>query len=148
MSRLPFKNSSKENTPLRKIVANTPEILDSFKQMDEAIAKELDSELMELTRVRVAVNNNCKYCKSLSLIDLDVRKRESILQNNESMDLSERENVALELVDHIMAYHGELSEILFQKLKKNFTNEEIIALLFQIGQKNAGGWFNIAMKIG
>src|SRR5699024_11387485 len=94
MSRLPFKNSSKENTPLRKIVATTPEILDSFKQMAEAIAKEPGSELMELTRVRDAVNNNCKYCKSLSLIDLDVRKRESILQNNETKDSSEEEKGA------------------------------------------------------
>ncbi|RXT03881.1 hypothetical protein [Ammoniphilus sp. CFH 90114] len=55
--------------------------------------------------------------------------------------------MALELTDHIMAYHGQLPEELYQRVKKHFTDQEIIALFWQIGSKNAANWFLIAMQI-
>ncbi|MEW9670003.1 carboxymuconolactone decarboxylase family protein [Ammoniphilus sp. 3BR4] len=61
--------------------------------------------------------------------------------------MTEREKAALELTDHIMAYHGQLPEELYQKVKLHFTDQEIIALFWQIGSKNAANWFLIAMQI-
>ncbi|WP_227940002.1 hypothetical protein [Alkalihalobacillus deserti] len=46
-----------------------------------------------------------------------------------------------------MAYHGLLPEDLYQKVKTYFTVQEITALFFQIGSKNAANWFLIAMQI-
>ncbi|WP_167577900.1 hypothetical protein [Ammoniphilus sp. YIM 78166] len=51
------------------------------------------------------------------------------------------------MTDHIMAYHGQLPEELYQRVKKHFTDQEIIALFWQIGSKNAANWFLIAMQI-
>ncbi|WP_047151140.1 carboxymuconolactone decarboxylase family protein [Aneurinibacillus tyrosinisolvens] len=61
--------------------------------------------------------------------------------------LSDRERAALELTDQIMAYHGVLPEELLERVKEHFTTQEIIALLWQIGSKNAANWFIIAMQI-
>src|SRR5699024_9925557 len=118
-----------------------------FIQMDQAIAIVLDADLLELTRLRIATNNECKFCKNIILHEIDTKKRNSIISKNEISGLSIRENLALELVDKIMAYHGNISDEFFEELKKHFTSEEIIALLFHIGHKNTGGWFNIAMLI-
>jgi len=46
-----------------------------------------------------------------------------------------------------MAYHGQLPEELYQRLTKHFSDEELIALYFQIGSKNAANWFIIGMGI-
>jgi alkylhydroperoxidase family enzyme len=46
-----------------------------------------------------------------------------------------------------MAYHGQLPDDLYNRLTEHFTQEEIIALYFQIGSKNGANWFIIAMGI-
>lgn len=61
--------------------------------------------------------------------------------------MTERETLALELADQIMAHHGKLPEDMYQKLKRVFSDEEMIALFWQIGTKNAANWFLIAMNI-
>ncbi|KZE64027.1 hypothetical protein AWM68_13035 [Fictibacillus phosphorivorans] len=62
-------------------------------------------------------------------------------------ELSDRQRLALELADHIMAYHGQLPDELYNRLTQHFSREEIIALFFQIGSKNGANWFIIAMGI-
>lgn len=46
-----------------------------------------------------------------------------------------------------MAYHGDVPYELWQIVKKLFSDEEIVALFFQIGIKNAANWFIIASQI-
>lgn len=77
---------------------------------------------------------------------LDESSREHAIQKGET-ELSERHKLSLELTDHIMAYHGQLPDELYNRLTEHFTREEIIALFFQIGSKNSGNWFAIAMGI-
>jgi|SRR5699024_1217690 len=148
MTRLSYKNPSDKLTPLKKILSHTPNILDAFIKMEEAISEELSPQLLELTRLRIATNNECKFCQRLEMFSLSEDKRDFILQSSKkSVNLSEKEKLSLELVDQVMSYHGKISDDLFKGLEGNFTSQEIIALLFQIGHKNAGGWFNIAMLI-
>ncbi|PTX47243.1 hypothetical protein C8P63_15310 [Melghirimyces profundicolus] len=59
MARLPDINV--EGTPFKKVLANTPEILDAIQQMDKALNNILDPELMEMLRLRTASNNGCDY---------------------------------------------------------------------------------------
>ncbi|OYD59289.1 hypothetical protein CGZ90_05185 [Fictibacillus aquaticus] len=67
--------------------------------------------------------------------------------NKGSAELTERQLLALELADQVMAYHGQLPQELYERLMKHFTIEELIALFFQVGSKNAANWFIIAMGI-
>jgi alkylhydroperoxidase family enzyme len=64
-----------------------------------------------------------------------------------SAELTERQKLALELADQVMAYHGQLPQDMYDRMKEHFTIEETIALFFQIGSKNAANWFIIAMGI-
>lgn len=75
---------------------------------------------------------------------LDESSRKTAMKQGNA-ELSERESLALELADHIMAYHGQLPDELYNRLTKHFSKEEIIALFFQIGSKNGANWFIIAM---
>jgi alkylhydroperoxidase family enzyme len=77
---------------------------------------------------------------------LDESSRKTAMKQGNA-ELSEREKLALELADHIMAYHGQLPDELYNRLKQHFSKEEIIALFFQIGSKNGANWFIIAMGI-
>lgn len=147
MPRLPYKSGNEEATPNRKILGHTPKILESVLLMEEAISEILNPEIMELVRLRVATNNDCKFCKRFINYDLDQEKRTSALEKHSDSILSTREQLAIELVDRIMGYHGDLPEEMFNRLKVHFSTEEIIALFYQIGIKNTGGWFNIAMEI-
>ncbi|AOV07484.1 carboxymuconolactone decarboxylase family protein [Sporosarcina ureilytica] len=146
MTRLPYVDHDAP-TPLQKIVSETPEILSAYLQMEKALGNVLKPNILELTRLRVAANNDCKFCKSIELNKLDANKRNVALRKEQSIDLTLKEEAALQLVDEVMAYHGILTDQLFSKVKEHFSAKEIIALLFQIGQKNSGGWFNIAMDV-
>ncbi|MBY6037249.1 hypothetical protein KUV80_11315 [Fictibacillus nanhaiensis] len=77
---------------------------------------------------------------------LDESTREHAMKKGET-ELSDRHKLALELADHIMAYHGQLPDELYNRLTEHFTEKEIIALFFQIGSKNGANWFIIAMGI-
>ncbi|MDR7073420.1 carboxymuconolactone decarboxylase family protein [Fictibacillus barbaricus] len=77
---------------------------------------------------------------------LDESTKEHAMKKGET-ELSERQKLALELADHTMAYHGQLPDDLYNRLTEHFTQEEIIALYFQIGSKNGANWFIIAMGI-
>jgi alkylhydroperoxidase family enzyme len=59
MTRIPEQNV--EGTPFKKTLANAPEILDAFQQMEKALNKILEPELMEMLRLRSAANNGCDY---------------------------------------------------------------------------------------
>lgn len=145
MARLSSGNN-RGGTPLKNIVSQTPKLLDALLQMEEALSEELDERLLEIIRLRVATNNDCYFCKNLDKgIVLDEVRME-VLNKVTSNNLTEKEQLTLEFVDTVMAYHGQVSEDLFQKMKGNFNEKEIIAILFQIGQKNMGGWFNIAVN--
>lgn len=78
---------------------------------------------------------------------LDESSRQAAMKKANGTELSAREKLALELADHIMAYHGQLPDELYNRLKQHFSKEEIIALFFQIGSKNGANWFIIAMGI-
>ncbi|WP_156488449.1 carboxymuconolactone decarboxylase family protein [Fictibacillus phosphorivorans] len=77
---------------------------------------------------------------------LDESTRQTAMKQGNS-ELSDRQRLALELADHIMAYHGQLPDELYNRLTQHFSREEIIALFFQIGSKNGANWFIIAMGI-
>lgn len=123
-----------EVSPLQQALENTPKLRAAFLQMEKALKDILEPELLERIRLRTASNNHCEYWQSIQYIALDEQ-------------LTEREKVVLELTDHIMAYHGQLPEDLYQKVKMHFTVQEITALFFQIGSKNTANWFLIAMQI-
>ncbi|MFC0236696.1 hypothetical protein [Fictibacillus phosphorivorans] len=59
MARLPEVDV--EGTPFKKSLANAPGILDAFQQMEKALNDILESELMEMLRLRAASNNGCDY---------------------------------------------------------------------------------------
>ncbi|MBH0173588.1 hypothetical protein IHV09_08470 [Fictibacillus sp. 23RED33] len=59
MARLPEVDV--EGTPFKKSLANAPDILDAFQQMEKALNDILEPELMEMLRLRAASNNGCDY---------------------------------------------------------------------------------------
>jgi alkylhydroperoxidase family enzyme len=61
--------------------------------------------------------------------------------------LTERERVALDYTDRMMAYHGDIPDELMNRVKEHFNAEEIVALTFKIGLSNATNWFVIAMEL-
>lgn len=145
MSRLPLINIDEK--PFQRAFANAPILLEAFTQIEKGLGEYLEPELLELIRLRAAANNGCQYCQSVQRIAMDEKKRNFAMIKNKEGDLTEREKVALELTDRIMAYHGNLPEELLQNVKQHFSNEEMIALLWQIGIKNAANWFIISMQI-
>lgn len=145
MNRLPQQSIG--GSPFRRTIANSPEIMEAFLQMEKALEGKHEPELLEMLRLRSAANNGCDYWQSSRNVALDEQSRKLALQQGTEANLTDRERVALELADQIMAYHGELPETMYEKVRQHFNEEEIIALFFQIGSKNAANWFITAMEI-
>ena len=99
---------------------------------------ELDEKLIELINVRASQINGCAYC-----LDIHIKDALAIGESSERLNLlviwretslfTEKEQAALswtEAITNIQTNHP--SNELFELMKKNFTDEEIVTLTMQI----------------
>jgi AhpD family alkylhydroperoxidase len=98
----------------------------------------LSPRLAELVRLRVAFHNQCRSCMALRSADAmgdglteelvcDLRSPE------ESDDLTEPEQAALEYADKLSIAHHTVDDAVFTRLREHFTEAEIVELGAHIG---------------
>ena len=123
-------------TDIAKIVANT----------------ELDEKLIELINVRASQINGCAFC-----LDIHIKDALAIGESSERLNLlviwretslfTEKEQAALswtEAITNIQTNHP--SNELFELMKKNFTDEEIVTLTMQILYINSQNRLGITFR--
>ena len=127
-----------------------PKALRGMLEMEKYVAgSELDPVIFELVKTRASQINGCAYC--LDMHTKDARHAGETEQRLYSLSAwrdapfySERERVALEYTEALtLISENEISDTLYKKSQKYFTEKELLALTITIVAIN--GWNRIAI---
>jgi AhpD family alkylhydroperoxidase len=137
-----------------KLYAYNVPVLETMKAVAAGYAKtsELPLPLKSLVRVRIAVLNGCPFCADLhSSIGiesgLESTKIDGIATWENERELSERERLALEYADAVTLSNADVGDELFERLRREFSEPEIIELTFAIAVENLFSKFHNALQV-
>jgi AhpD family alkylhydroperoxidase len=137
-----------------KLYAYNQPVLETMKAVAAGYAKtkELPLALKSLVRVRIAVVNGCPFCADLhSSIGMDsgleASKIGSVGTWEADAELGERERLALEYADVVTLSGEEVTDDLFERLRAQFSEAEIIELTFAIAVENLFSKFHNALEV-
>jgi alkylhydroperoxidase family enzyme len=115
-------------------MAHCPEIFQNIVATFESFGKgeNIDSELLELMRLKVAEVHQCSYCATVRT--LDVRdavkpKEDAVFGTIDEDGLTRREYLAVSLAEQLSEDPHRIRDELFENLREVFTEAEIIELL-------------------
>jgi len=110
--------SKNGSTPFEKLMGHAPEILKKWDQLETALfqSKTFGIEFLEQVRRALAFNNICQYCMS---------KAGPPDENPESSRLVE----ALRFANKFSIEHTSINDSEINRMKKYFTDEELIELI-------------------
>lgn len=111
----------------------------------------LDTELLELIRLRVAAVHQCAYCGTVRTQEVKeavAPKEEAIFSEEIDTDaLTRREALAVRVADEMSKDPQEMTDEFFDELRMEFTDEEIIELLLFAGLEVGLDRFCIALRL-
>lgn len=125
---------------VQKAVAHRPEMLKNFLTFYASVGRSLDRKLYELIYLRVSFINGCRYCtqhhiassKRVGLTADDW----TVLQAGDYSRYGEKEQSALTYVDKLTRVPREVNDTDFARLKKHFSEPEIVDIHMLAGLAN------------
>jgi AhpD family alkylhydroperoxidase len=137
-----------------KLYAYNLPVLEAMKAVAAGYAKtsELPLSLKSLVRVRIAVVNGCPFCadlhSSIGMGDgLESEKLTGVAAWTSDSELTGRERLALEYADAVTLSDSEVGDELFDRLREEFSEAEIIELTFAIAVENLYSKFHNALQV-
>ncbi len=128
-----------------------PEILKTFASTGESVYPGglLERSLKEKVILKSSIKNNCQFCRDshrsimrqIGIPQIQIDKLEA------SDNLTEREQLALAYTEAMMEDSNRVPDDLFNQLKENFSDEEIVELTFLVGFINMLNMFNNALQV-
>jgi len=124
----------------QKALAHRPEMLKNFLAFYASVGRSLDRKLYEMIYLRVSLINGCHYCqqhhvassKRVGLTPEDWKA----LKDGSYARFSEKEQIALAYAEKLTRASREITDADFEKLKKHFSDEEIVDLHLLVGLAN------------
>jgi AhpD family alkylhydroperoxidase len=120
--------------------AHSPAIARAYTTFvrDLRAANPLPSRLLELVRLRIAFHNQCRSCMAVRHHDggddgFDEALVCSLAAPADAADLTETERVALAFADLIATDHLAVTDETFHRLRRHFSDGDLVALCLQIG---------------
>ncbi len=105
-------------------------IVDTFEAFGQG--KNIDSELLELMRLKVAECHQCAYCatvRTLEVRDEIADKEDAIFGTIDETGLTRREYLAVHLAEYLSEDPHRLTDAFFEDLREVYTENEIAELL-------------------
>lgn len=123
-----------------------PDILKTFTGFSASVypGGRIERVLKEKVIIRASQLNDCQFCVDSHC---DFIRDFGIRPGDESTPTTEREQVAMEYCEYVTRDANLVSDDLFARLRRNFTDEEIVELTFVIGWINLLNRFNNALQI-
>lgn len=111
-----------------------------------------DRSLRLLINVKVSQINNCDFCIDISSALLhkqgvSLEKIAKLPDYQTSALFSEKEKTALQYAEAVTKYDQKVSDDLFNRVRKFFSDDEIVELTGLIGYQNLSSKFNAALNI-
>jgi uncharacterized peroxidase-related enzyme len=124
----------------QKALAHRPDMLKNFLAFYASVGKSLDRKLYEMIYLRVSFLNGCHYCQQHHLAS---SKRVGLasedwkaLKDSNNARFSEKEQIALAYAEKLTRASRDVTDADFDKLKKHFSDAEIVDLHLLVGLTN------------
>ncbi len=124
----------------QKALAHRPDMLKNFLAFYASVGKSLDRKLYEMIYLRVSFINDCHYCQQHHLAS---SKRVGLttedwkaLQDGNSARFTEKEQTALAYAEKLTSASRDIIDADVGKLKKHFSDAEIVDLHLLVGLAN------------
>jgi uncharacterized peroxidase-related enzyme len=124
----------------QKALAHRPDMLKNFLPFYASVGRSLDRKLYEMIYLRVSFINGCHYCqqhhvassKRVGLTSEDLKA----LKEGNNTSFTEKEQTALAYAEKLTRASRDVSDADFEKLKKHFSDAEIVDLHLLVGLAN------------
>jgi len=114
------------------------------------MAGRIPPQLFELMRLKTGEINRCAYCMTVRTAGIreQVAPREcAVLGTIDEQTLSRREYLGVKLAEYMAGDPNCIPDSFYQELKGEFSDEEIVELVFACSIFNFGNKFNITMRL-
>ncbi|MDT5015521.1 MAG: hypothetical protein QOD39_1681 [Mycobacterium sp.] len=142
-----------ESTDRINIYKTSPELLGAMMALSNAAAKDIDSELAELIKIRASQINHCAFCLDMHLSDarkqgISEQKLDVLAAWDEVTGLfTERERAALALTEAITELgEGHVSEEVYQRAAEVFSDRELGQVIAMAVMINAWNRINVTTR--
>ena len=124
----------------QKALAHRPDMLKNFLAFYASVGRSLERRLYEMIYLRVSLINGCRYCQQHHLasskrVGLTTEDSRALADGNYTR-FSEKEQTALAYAEKLTVRPRDTSESDFEKLKKHFSDAEIVDLHLLVGLAN------------
>ena len=133
-------------------MAHCPEIFKHITAAFESFGNRgnIDSELLELMRLKVAETHQCAYCATVRTIDVREEvapKEDAVFGEIDEAALTTREYLAVSLAQQMSEDPHRLTDEFFAELQQEFTEAEIVELLLFASLEVGLDRFCIALEL-
>ena len=134
------------------VIAHQPDLLKTIVPVFAAffMAGRIEPYLFELMRLKTGEINQCTYCATVRAAGVrdDVAPREAaVFGDIDASQLSSREVVAVRLAEYMAGDPNYIPDAFYDELKTEFSEAEVVELVFGCSIFNFGNKFNITMKL-
>ncbi len=124
----------------QKVLAHRPDMLKNFLAFYGSVGKSLDRKLYEMIYLRVSFINGCQYCQqhhvaSSKRVGLTTEDWKALKEGN-CARFTEKEQTALAYAEKLTKILRDVTDADFDKLKKHFSEAEIVDLHLLVGLAN------------
>ena len=140
------------DTAMFGIIGRQPDLLKTIVPVFEAffMAGRIPPHMFELMRLKTGEINRCTYCATVRAAGVreDVAPKElAIFGEIDGGALSRREYLGIKLAEYMAGDPNYIPDSFYDELKAEFTEEEIVEMVFGCSIFNWGNKFNITMRV-
>ncbi|MPZ98476.1 MAG: carboxymuconolactone decarboxylase family protein [Dehalococcoidia bacterium] len=137
------------------VSARQPALLDAYLGFEDGLraSRELELELKELASLKVSTMVGCAFCMDIgshlaTRRGLTERQLLELTEYRTSDAYTERQRLALEYAEAMTERRVQVSDGLFDRLRTEFDEVQLVELTAMIAWENYRGRFNHALGIG
>ena len=140
------------DTSMMGTIGHVPDLLKTIVPVFEAFfaGGRIEPHIFEMMRLKTGEINRCAYCASVrsqSVRDEVGPKEDALFGDIEGGEFTDRERLAVELAEQMGGDPNYITDEFFEELRAEFTDEEIVELVFACSIFNWGNKFNITMTL-
>jgi alkylhydroperoxidase family enzyme len=140
------------DTAMFGVIARQPDLLKTIVPVFEAffMAGRIPPHMFELMRLKTGEINRCTYCATVragGVRDQVAVKEGAVFGDVDQNALSRREYLGVRLAEYMAGDPNYIPDSFYEELKAEFTEEEIVELVFGCSIFNFGNKFNITMRL-
>jgi alkylhydroperoxidase family enzyme len=140
------------DTAMFGVIARQPDLLKKIVPVFEAffLAGRIPPHMFELMRLKTGEINRCTYCATVragGVRDEVAPKESAVFGDVDEKALTRREYLGVKLAEYMAGDPNYIPDSFYDDLKKEFSKEEIVELIFGCSVFNFGNKFNITMRL-